>query len=99
MGKLFGLPTFFSGALFVVFGINMMSHAETMPANMVVVSTSAEPMQSGKFEPTWESLEQYQVPEWFRNAKFGISGVLGAAMSARAWRLVCAIDVHARRKT
>jgi alpha-L-fucosidase len=25
-----------------------------------------------KFEPTWESLQQYQVPEWFRNAKFGI---------------------------
>ncbi len=28
---------------------------------------------TGKFAPTWESLEsQYQVPEWFRNAKFGI---------------------------
>ncbi|MBN2806596.1 MAG: alpha-L-fucosidase, partial [Prolixibacteraceae bacterium] len=24
------------------------------------------------FEPTWESLSQYEVPEWFRNAKFGI---------------------------
>ena len=27
---------------------------------------------SGKFEPTWESLSQYETPEWFRNAKFGI---------------------------
>jgi alpha-L-fucosidase len=26
----------------------------------------------GKFEPTWQSLKEYQAPEWFRNAKFGI---------------------------
>ena len=38
----------------------------------VPVSESAEPMQTGKFEPTWESLKQYETPEWFRNAKFGI---------------------------
>ena len=25
-----------------------------------------------KFQPTWDSLKQYQTPEWFRNAKFGI---------------------------
>jgi alpha-L-fucosidase len=31
-----------------------------------------EPVASGKFEPTWQSLQQYKVPEWFRNAKFGI---------------------------
>ncbi len=31
-----------------------------------------EPLQSGKFEPAWESLKQYEVPEWFRDAKFGI---------------------------
>ena len=39
---------------------------------MVVVNTSNEPIAPGKFEPTWQSLSQYQVPEWFRNAKFGI---------------------------
>jgi len=28
---------------------------------------------SGPFEPTWESLaKNYQCPEWFRDAKFGI---------------------------
>ncbi|WP_433900216.1 alpha-L-fucosidase [Sphingobacterium puteale] len=27
---------------------------------------------SDKFQPTWESLAQYEAPEWFRNAKFGI---------------------------
>lgn len=26
----------------------------------------------GKYEPTWESLAQYEVPEWFRDAKFGM---------------------------
>ncbi len=28
--------------------------------------------QQPKFQPTWESLEHYQIPDWFRNAKFGI---------------------------
>lgn len=27
---------------------------------------------SGPFKPEWESLEKYQTPDWFRNAKFGI---------------------------
>jgi len=40
--------------------------------NFVVVSTKAEPVASGKFQPTWDSLKQYQCPEWFRDAKFGI---------------------------
>ncbi len=31
-----------------------------------------EEMQTGTFEPNWQSLEQYEVPEWFRDAKFGI---------------------------
>jgi alpha-L-fucosidase len=27
---------------------------------------------TGAFQPKWESLTQYQAPEWFRDAKFGI---------------------------
>ena len=38
----------------------------------VIVNTAAEPLAAGKFEPTWDSLKQYEVPEWFRNAKFGV---------------------------
>lgn len=38
----------------------------------VPISEKDEPMMAGKFQPTWSSLENYQVPEWFRNAKFGI---------------------------
>jgi alpha-L-fucosidase len=38
----------------------------------IIVNTQAEPVAAGKFLPTWESLEQYQVPDWFRDARFGI---------------------------
>lgn len=38
----------------------------------IQVSTVTEPIATGKFEPTWESLSQYKAPEWFKNAKFGI---------------------------
>lgn len=38
----------------------------------VIISTDKEPVAAGPFKPTWQSLRQYQVPEWFRNAKFGI---------------------------
>ena len=31
-----------------------------------------EKITPGPFAPTWESLETYEVPEWFRDAKFGI---------------------------
>lgn len=38
----------------------------------VKVSDAQEPMQTGKYTPTWESLSQYDVPDWFRDAKFGM---------------------------
>lgn len=28
--------------------------------------------QNGPFSPTWESMTQWECPEWFKNAKFGI---------------------------
>jgi alpha-L-fucosidase len=40
---------------------------------LVKASEKDEPMERGKFEPIWESLEEnYSVPEWYRNAKFGL---------------------------
>ena len=30
------------------------------------------PAFKGTFEPTWDSLAKYQVPDWFRDAKFGM---------------------------
>lgn len=41
-------------------------------SSIIRVSEEQEKMATGKFEPTWESLAQYEVPEWFKNAKFGI---------------------------
>ncbi|MBP5523388.1 MAG: alpha-L-fucosidase [Bacteroidaceae bacterium] len=44
----------------------------------IPVSEDHEPMQTGQFEPTWQSLETHQTPEWFRDAKFGIWAHWGA---------------------
>ena len=30
------------------------------------VYAQREQADTGKFEPTWESLSQYETPEWFR---------------------------------
>jgi alpha-L-fucosidase len=41
----------------------------------LVFSVSAQqqnPVAEGRFKPSDESLKQYQYPEWFRDAKFGI---------------------------
>lgn len=38
----------------------------------VPVLENDEPMATGPFTPNWESLRTYEVPEWFRDAKFGI---------------------------
>jgi len=39
---------------------------------MVPVTNEHEVMAEGKYQPQWESLEQHETPEWFRDAKFGI---------------------------
>jgi alpha-L-fucosidase len=35
-------------------------------------AVSSHAVAEERFEPNWESLKQYQVPEWFTDAKFGI---------------------------
>ena len=59
-----------------IVALSIMLFAGLMPVNAqsykVPVSEADEPMQKGEFEPTWESLRTYEVPEWFRDAKFGI---------------------------
>jgi len=58
----------------------MISHAQNIynsaqeaeKAIKVRVDTSKEPIAKGKYKPSWESLSDYQCPEWFRDAKFGI---------------------------
>ena len=31
-----------------------------------------EVIAAGPYKDTWESLQEYEVPKWYRNAKFGI---------------------------
>ena len=38
----------------------------------ILVLETDEPMATGQFTPDWASLRTYEVPEWFRDAKFGI---------------------------
>lgn len=33
---------------------------------------AGESMEKGPFKPSWDSLSNYQVPDWYRDAKFGI---------------------------
>src|SRR6266567_1337558 len=35
-------------------------------------SLQLPPIASGPFKPDWNSLTNYQTPDWFRDAKFGI---------------------------
>ncbi len=53
-------------SLILLFSLFSLGHLTSLAQD------SNEPMAIGKFQPTWESLGQYKVPEWFRNAKFGI---------------------------
>lgn len=52
--------------------ISIMPICYAQVANKASAQAGNEPIAKGKFGPTWESLEQYKVPDWFRNAKFGI---------------------------
>jgi len=38
---------------------------------------SAFPMEAGKYDGTWKTLDEYECPEWFRDAKFGIWAIIG----------------------
>ena len=48
---------------------SMVVHAQEYK---IPVLEKDEPMATGQFAPDWESLKTYEVPEWFRDAKFGI---------------------------
>lgn len=56
----------------------------TMPANVAAGEKACGKME--KFEPTWESVQRYTCPEWFRDAKFGIYAHWGVYSAARGTR-------------
>jgi alpha-L-fucosidase len=45
---------------------------EKMMNKKQYLETIEETIQKGKFKDDWDSLSQYQVPKWYKNAKFGI---------------------------
>lgn len=60
-----------SGAL--VAGLRSLSAQEGAPKGAPDAYATAKPMIDGPFKPTWESLrDNYHVPTWFNQAKFGI---------------------------
>ena len=58
--------------MMMIFAASCLITAASAQTYQVPVSEAHEKMQTGQYEPTWESLETHQTPEWFRNAKFGI---------------------------
>ncbi|MFR9566916.1 MAG: alpha-L-fucosidase, partial [Rikenellaceae bacterium] len=44
----------------------------TLAAVALFANTQVEAKPKSQFEPTWESLTKYEVPEWWQNTKFGI---------------------------
>ncbi|MFC2118230.1 alpha-L-fucosidase [Bacteroidota bacterium] len=50
----------------------------------LIISTS---LKAQKYEPTWESIDKRPVPEWFKDAKFGIF-IHWGVYSVPAWRKV-----------
>ena len=37
-----------------------------------IIKEAVYPIAAGPFKPDWKSFKQYECPEWFRDAKFGI---------------------------
>ena len=50
----------------------VLSLVSLVVALIVSVAGCSTQTSARKFEPTWESLQQYECPEWFRDAKLGI---------------------------
>jgi len=42
------------------------------PEPTVLLGPDVEPGVTGDFKPTWESLQGYETPRWYQDAKFGI---------------------------
>src|SRR6267378_2285708 len=52
--------------------VKLLAGAPALKLARAFDSESAPEIQPGPFQASRESLQQYRVPEWFRDAKFGI---------------------------
>lgn len=53
-------------------------------AASVAACSSDVKVETGKYKPEWESLKQWECPEWFKDAKFGIWAHWGPQCQAEA---------------
>ncbi|OQP57839.1 alpha-L-fucosidase [Niastella vici] len=53
-------------------GLSIPSYLLSKHAGASLLDIPAPPFAAGPFNASWESLQNYTVPEWYRNAKFGI---------------------------
>ena len=53
-------------------GLSLPAYLLSKQAGAGFFENFAQSYAKGPFQPTWESLQNYAVPEWYRNAKFGI---------------------------
>ena len=63
----------------------------------LMAQTPDYPIADGPFKPDWESLKQYQCPEWFRDAKFGIWAHWGPQSVTGAGDWYARANVHGRQ--
>jgi len=65
------------------------SGPQTTPEIVAAAAAAKTPVAAGPFEPTWDSIrEHYTVPQWFIDAKFGITmhwGLFSVAAYHNEW--------------
>lgn len=52
-------------------GVSSLYLSKLYGSNLLQANSNPR-IATGPFQPTWDSLSQYQVPDWFRDAKFGM---------------------------
>ncbi|WP_184549250.1 alpha-L-fucosidase [Mucilaginibacter sp. FT3.2] len=55
----------------LVTGVSSLYLSKLYANNLLQVGSNPD-IAAGPFKPNWNSLAQYEVPDWFRDAKFGI---------------------------
>ncbi|REA60149.1 alpha-L-fucosidase [Dyadobacter luteus] len=58
--------------------------SSSLKAEFLSGAYTGESIAKGPFAPTWESLQQFKTPDWFRNAKFGMWAHWGPQCQAEA---------------
>ena len=53
-------------------GLSLPAYFLSKPVGASILESLSAQYANAPFKPSWESLQGYVVPEWYRNAKFGI---------------------------